>query len=89
MTAKIRSRRADARVPLPPAEWSKEWAQQLVRVLERRADLEKVPLIAGYSVTNYTETRTLDAGAASATDVANFVATIVADLIEAGFIGGP
>jgi hypothetical protein len=38
----------------------------------------------GFDVTNYTETRTLDASTATATDVANVLATFLFDLKKRG-----
>jgi len=35
---------------------------------------------SAYTVENYTTTRTLDAGTATATDIANVLATLIADL---------
>lgn len=44
--------------------------------------------VGQYTVTGYTETRTLDMGSATATDIGNFVATMVSDLQKAGRLGG-
>lgn len=87
MTGKIRRPLGSLRLGDAPASYSREWAQHLARALVQRAELERTPMIAGYSVSNYTETRSLNAGTATATDVANFVATLVDDLISAGLIG--
>lgn len=40
-----------------------------------------------YSVTNFTETRTLDISSATPTDMGNFLATLVFDLQNAGRLG--
>lgn len=88
MTARIRDPYILPRLKDPQLVWSQAWGQQIVKALTDRANLDKTPLVAGYTVSNYTETRTLNAGTATATDVANFVATLVSDLIAAGKIGG-
>lgn len=42
-----------------------------------------------YEVSNYTPTRTLDMATAGAPEIGNFLATLVADLQNAGRLGKP
>lgn len=82
----VREKRPIGRLPPPPAQYSKDWADRFKQVIEQKFQHNDTPMLFGYTVSNYTETRTLNAGTATATDVANFVATFVQDLIDAGLI---
>jgi hypothetical protein len=63
--------------------------RQLIEVLENRlTEIEQPISQKAYSVSNFTEKRTLDAGSATATDVANFLATLTQDLIDRGDLKG-
>jgi len=74
------------RLPDIPDQYDSKSFRRFVQDIEKR--LTSLGAAVGvYSVTNYVETRTLDAGAATTTDVANFVATLVADLQAAGKLG--
>ena len=63
--------------------------RELVDILENRIGQIEQPISdKAYSVSNFTEKRTLDAGSATATDVANFLATLTQDLIDRGDLRG-
>lgn len=56
-----------------------------LREIEQAADEDYAADAAdGFTVTNYTETRTLNAATATATDVANVLATFLFDLKKRG-----
>ncbi|MGQ9371955.1 hypothetical protein [Azospirillum sp. ST 5-10] len=66
------------RYPVP------DFLAPLARSLEQRDVELGAPLSEqAYTVSGYTETRTLNASTATAADVANFVCTLVADLQRA------
>lgn len=63
--------------------------QELANVIEDRLTAIEQPISdKAYSVSNFTEKRTLDAGSATATDVANFLATLTQDMIDRGHLRG-
>lgn len=51
-----------------------------------RASVENDPaaIASDFTVSNYTETRTLDAGTATTADVANVLCTLISDLAKGG-----
>ena len=61
-------------------EFSK-WVGSALKELER-ASYEEIPgeIADAYTMTNFTATRTLDAASATATDVANVLATFLTDM---------
>lgn len=66
-----------------PSSW-----RAIIRDIDSRFQkLEKI-VPTTFTVTNYTVTRSLDVNLATAEDLANFVATLVADMIAAGRLGG-
>lgn len=84
-------RQARLRWPDPPSniEQMPDWARELVRFLEQDAQEDAQSINAEtYVVTNYTPTRTLDASTATVSDVADVLATLIADFIEAGILKG-
>lgn len=62
-----------------------QWVSSALKELER-ASYEEIPGEIGdaYTMTNFTTTRTLDAATATATDVANVLATFLTDLKARG-----
>lgn len=74
--------------PYPPPEYRPQIFAQLIEVLRLR-DLAtpNAPASIGWLPSNYTPTRTLDASTATATDVANVLCTLLADLKAAGYLG--
>lgn len=79
------------RWPDPPSniEQMPDWARELVRFLEQDAQEDAQPINAStYAVSNYTPTRTLNASTATVSDVADVLATLIADFIEAGILKG-
>jgi hypothetical protein len=59
------------------------------REIEQASHAERfIDVVSGYTVTNYTKTRTLDASTATAGDIANFLATLIADLKAAEVVKG-
>lgn len=69
-----------SRLPTPPKEYDEAYMQTLIRVLQNNQNSDILIALRSYRVSNYTESRTLDASAASATDVADFVCTMIADI---------
>lgn len=53
-----------------------------IEVASRDNDPQKIA--QDFSITNYTETRSLNAGTATATDVANVLCTLIRDLQNGG-----
>lgn len=73
-------------VSLPHAT-SMEQVAENFRELEQASHMERVVAIAkAFTVTNVTETRTLDASTATVTDVANFLGTLIQDMSKGGRI---
>lgn len=69
-----------------PAEYSPQRWRQIVRDIDSR--FAKLEAAAGtYAVSNFTPTRTLNAGTATLVQLANFVATLVSDLQQVGRLG--
>lgn len=68
------------RYPSPTAQYDQRMMAELVRALEQddRTSLRQV--LSEFRVSGYTETRTLNPSTATTADVANFIATIVADV---------
>lgn len=58
-------------------DWDVRSSQILIQTLS-----ELVEELPAYTLSNYTETRTLDASTASAGDVADVLCTLIADLVE-------
>lgn len=66
-----------------PEDW-KKWVEACFAELER-ATYEDLTVIANdFTVSNYTEARTLDAGTATLTDVKNVLCTFIKDLQNRG-----
>lgn len=62
----------------------KKWVEQALAEIER-ATYEDLSAVAGdFTVTNFTETRTLDAGTATLADVTNVLCTFIQDIRNRG-----
>jgi hypothetical protein len=79
------------RVPIsnpPPGMSRTEEGKWTVRMLQEisRASFENDPAViaSDFTIANYTETRTLDVGTATLTDLLNVVATLILDLQRGG-----
>jgi hypothetical protein len=57
-----------------------EFIKRSFRTLEESSQEDAMVIADGYTVENFTETRTLNANTANATQVANFLATFIRDL---------
>lgn len=69
-----------------PAEYdARQWRQIVRDIIARFEKLEAG--VGKYTVSNFTPTRTLNAGTATTTQVANFVATLVSDMQAVGRLG--
>lgn len=69
-----------------PATYNPQQWRQIVRDIDSRfAKLEAS--VGKYTVSNFTPLRTLNAGTATTTQLANFVATLVSDLQQVGRLG--
>ena len=75
-------------LPKPLTSEPEELKNTLIRLaseLEAASQEERPQTIASdFSVTNYTETRAFDSAAASMSDIANVLATLIADLAKGG-----
>lgn len=60
------------------------WIQESLREIERSSQDETEAAFDDYTLSNVTETRTLDVSAATLTDLKNFVATMVLDIQRRG-----
>lgn len=68
----------------PGVDAWKKWVEQSFAEIER-ASYEDLSAVANdFTVTNFTETRTLNAGTASLADVANVLCTFIRDLQNRG-----
>ena len=68
------------RYPSPTAQYDQRMMAELIRALEESDQTSLRQVLSGFRVSNYTETRTLNPSTATTADVANFIATIVADV---------
>lgn len=69
------------------AEQWKKWVEGALAEIER-ASYEDLSAVAGdFTVSNFTETRTLNAGAATLADVANVLCTFIQDMQNRGMKG--
>lgn len=63
----------------------REWIIRGFRQAEIASnDIDPARVADAFTVSNYTETRTLDAGTATAADIANVLATFIGDLKKRG-----
>lgn len=61
-----------------------QWVLDALREIENASQDDLADVFAGYTVTNFTETRTLDATAATLIDVKNVFCTLIDDLKNRG-----
>jgi len=74
-------------LPAAPFEWSQGWGRQLVDDLEvELIDLSQ-PIQIGYTTTNVTTVRALDADATTLAEVADVLCTLIEDLKAKGRLG--
>lgn len=66
------------------AKLVKDWIDRCFAEIELASQEDLSQAAADFTITNYTETRTLDAGSATLADVRNFVCTLVLDLKNSG-----
>ncbi len=64
-------------------EW-KKWAEQCFAEIERASQEDISVVVADFTVTGYTATRTLDAGTAVLADVTDVLCTLIRDLQNRG-----
>ncbi len=63
----------------------RDWIVRAFRQVDIASnDIDPARIADAFTVSNYTETRTLDAGTATATDIANVLATLIDDLKKRG-----
>lgn len=60
------------------------WVKDCLAEIERASNEVTEAVADDYTISNYTETRTLNAGTATATDVANVLCTFILDLQKRG-----
>lgn len=74
--------------PCPPAAYGddifKQWVAACFEEIELASREEIAAIAKDFDITGYTETRTLDASTATATDVANVLCTLILDLQRHG-----
>lgn len=63
-------------------DWARNALVEIERADRERADVASIA--QDFTVTNYTTTRTLNAGTATATDVANVLCTFIDDIKRRG-----
>ena len=61
-----------------------QWLTEAMAEVERASQDDATEVFDAYTVTNFTETRTLDATAATLANVANFLCTLLDDLKNRG-----
>lgn len=78
-----------SRGPLPqaPVEYNQAWASELVDRLDLTIALLARVIQTGYTTSNVTTTRTLDADTATTAEVADVLATLIEDMRARGMIG--
>lgn len=62
----------------------KEWVSTCFAEIELASQDDLPQMVKDFTVTNYTATRTLNAGTATATDIANVLCTLINDLQKRG-----
>jgi hypothetical protein len=75
------------KIPLPGAVYDQGDMNFAMQVIEQRLTSMEAAIAVGYVVSNGAVVRTLDVATATATDVAKFVGTLVADLKVKGRLG--
>lgn len=70
-----------------PEKYDPRQFRALVSDIEKQMADGTKAIGIGYSASNFTEARTIDAGAATLSDVANVLATLINDLKKAGRLG--
>lgn len=76
-----------ARTTDVPREYDPQTMRRIVADLESRVDTVG-KAVGAYTVSNFTRVTSLDMGTATATDIGNFLCTLVQDLQKAGRLGG-
>lgn len=70
--------------PVKDAERFAQWVKDCMSEIDRASNEQAEAVADAYTPSNYTATRTLDAGTATATDVANVICTFLDDLKNRG-----
>lgn len=70
--------------PVKDAERFATWVKDCMSEIDRASNEQAEAVADAYAPSNYTATRTLDAGTATATDVANVICTFLDDLKNRG-----
>lgn len=76
-----------ANFPQAPAEYDPRWAAQLVAELEAFQAQQNKPTQQGYTTSNVTTTRTIDADTATTAEIADVLCTLIEDLKAVGRLG--
>lgn len=66
-----------------PKIW-KKWVDDCFAEIDRASQEDLSAVAADFTVTNYTPTRTINAGTASTADIANVLCTLIDDLRNRG-----
>ena len=74
------------RFPDPQETYDTRWASDLTRSLRDFQDSITSPVESGYTLTNVTTDRTLDANSTTLAEVADVLGTLIQDLINAGHL---
>ena len=74
-------------LPLAPAEYNQAWANELVDRLDLTISALARVIQTGYTTSNVTDTRTLDADATTLAEVADVLCTLIEDMKSRGVLG--
>lgn len=67
-----------------PGQSFEDFAKGIFQQIEQASREDALTIADGYSVVNFTTTRTLDASTATTAQLANFIATFIDDLQKRG-----
>ena len=74
--------------PIPEEEYDRSVLVQLIEVLRLRDQINpNIPISVGWTMTNKTSDRVLDADSTTLAEVADVLATLIDDLKTAGYLG--
>jgi hypothetical protein len=62
----------------------RQWLLQSLREIQEASESDTAEVARDFTVSNFTETRSLDAGAATLADLKNVVATLIYDMQRRG-----
>tara|TARA_R110002020_G_scaffold2343_3_gene10887 strand:- start:4063 stop:4311 length:249 start_codon:yes stop_codon:yes gene_type:complete len=79
--------RINVRLPQPPKEWDKSWAQRTISTIELQLnEINSSASATPYQTTNVTKDYVLDADSTTLAEVADVLGTLIEDLKAKGVI---